>query len=128
MVITNLGEDHISWHGDLDSYHKAKLSLLDKANAEFLGLKTLIAQESDLARIKGLIELNESDLTLISLPEKGFANSWADFRSHDRMTLYFDSKDYSIDLPENGFFSYEHNRNNLAAAVFCLLVRVSYSL
>lgn len=76
IVVTSLGEDHIDWHGSLDSYRRDKLSLT-RASGEH---RTLVAESVTLRDWES--ELG-GEVTFVSPDESGLASTLGLLGAHN---------------------------------------------
>ena len=119
FLLTNLQEDHLGWHGNLDSYHREKLKFLS-LDPERYCPENFIYREKDHLRIEQLIgKFDLKGMNRVIVPEPGFSNRSFDLRDSRKIIFYPEkNKLIEIDIPEDsGFFSLSHNIQNTAFAI-----------
>ncbi|GAC80038.1 UDP-N-acetylmuramoylalanine--D-glutamate ligase [Gordonia malaquae] len=87
-VVTNLGEDHLDWHGDVDEYVRAKSRIFES------GSDVLICESRALARLREL-SATAVDVPDVVLSEDAAADRWP-----------------TVGIDANSPMSHPHNRVN----------------
>ena len=116
-VFTNLSQDHLDYHGNLEDYFLAKVKLLDLVLANAKDLKYAVSNIDDEYGKRFLGEANKRNINCLSF---GFDQE-ADLRIVDfsqsitgsSFSLLYDSDNYPIETTFIG----RYNAENFAAAV-----------
>ena len=114
-VFTNLSEDHLDYHKDMERYFRAKKKLFEQSSTSKKNFLAVL----NLDCVYGMKLTRELQVPYVSYGEKAARFSWEILSSNLSGTyfnLFFDNKKIKIYLPVPGFY----NVSNAVAALSCV--------
>lgn len=112
-VFTNLTQEHLDYHGSMESYAKAKSLLFQNADNAVLNL-----DDKYYSRFSGICQ-NEMTYSVKNSGADFFAKNIVFSKNHTAYYLVFDDKKYSVRMNITGLYNVS---NSLAAIGCCVMM------